>query len=678
MCSHLARTVCFVALLGSLFARPGAAQCNRSNGSPISSQNFDAYTIIGGVVFQSEGPTGTFVCTLNITVPRYQPVVLLRYQEVWGNASPSNPCMFGCGNTITATISGTGVSTDTQTLSDDGNTRPPNDEGTPWSLQNSVLGGETWVRTVIKTVDVSAATQSGDATVQFQITDVVPAGGFEGAVGGTFAVGGSMDILDPIPELQNGNQIFGDPDSLATLGAPVTGIAADGAARVVLRIRAVAPGQSITLSLLNDQGAVSSSAAADGTLATIDGTPASGQLQLTAVYTLEGPLAFAVYKPPIDFNRPGVDDSSPSRTVSFQVTSASGAPNLVTAPFTVWRPPVVLVHGLWGDVSDWNNFTPVITDSRFNDSQFSVRRANYNFSTSGAIANSTPGYVSMLLSRAHTNSLGFAFNAPFVLDEIQEAVQDFRRLRQAAATQADVVAHSMGGTIVRTLEYLPAFTDFSSFGVGNVHKLITIGTPHLGSPLAIQLIQDANSCIRNLFAEKGRFAFFDATVNGATVSGGAGDLQGDGSNDASLSTALNAIQPSNGHEVPTVMIAAVMVNPPNNPNNTGSLACSLPCTAAVVRSTCGGDPLADNLTPFGWPTVFSGQPSDAIVPLNSQVNGAPNPIQVNGVIHSSGLTDLDFTGPGELDSIGGASLIQTAVIGALNVSVQNSAFVRLP
>ena len=147
-----------------------------------------------------------------------------------------------------------------------------------------------------------------------------------------------MDILDPVPDLQQGNQILSDPDSLATLGTPVTGIAADGAARVVLRIRAAQAGQSITLSLLNDQGGVSSSATADGTLATTNGTPAAGQLQLTAVNTLEGPMAFALYEPPIDFDRPGtdpsgpvVDDNSPSRPVSFQLASASGPPNLVTA-----------------------------------------------------------------------------------------------------------------------------------------------------------------------------------------------------------------------------------------------------------------------------------------------------------------------------------------------------------
>lgn len=332
-----------------------------------------------------------------------------------------------------------------------------------------------------------------------------------------------MDILDPVPDLQQGNQILSDPDSLATLGTPVTGIAADGAARVVLRIRAAQAGQSITLSLLNDQGGVSSSATADGTLATTNGTPAAGQLQLTAVNTLEGPMAFALYEPPIDFDRPGtdpsgpvVDDNSPSRPVSFQLASASGPPNLVTAPFTIWRPPVVLVHGLWGDPSDWNNFTPFITDSRFSDSQFSVRRANYNYPTNGALSNVTP--FSLSLSTARTNSLGFAFNAPLVLDEIQTTINDFRQARQAAATQVDLIAHSMGGTIARTLEYLSGYTDNSSFGIGNVHKLITIGTPHLGSPLANQLLQDI--CVRNAFAHEGRFAITTATLSGAAANGG--------------------------------------------------------------------------------------------------------------------------------------------------------------
>jgi hypothetical protein len=54
--------------------------------------------------------------------------------------------------------------------------------------------------------------------------------------------------------------------------------------------------------------------------------------------------------------------------------------------------------------------------------------------------------------------------------------------------QADVVAHSMGGDIARTMAGLSNFTSQSNYGLGPIHKLITIGTPHLGTPLATDLI----------------------------------------------------------------------------------------------------------------------------------------------------------------------------------------------
>lgn len=231
----------------------------------------------------------------------------------------------------------------------------------------------------------------------------------------------------------------------------------------------------------------------------------------------------------------------------------------------------------------------------------------------------------------------------------------------------------MGGTVTRRLEYLPQYTDGSSFGMGNVHKLITIGTPHLGSPLANQLLQDG--CVQTVFAVKHRFSIQTVTAGGMPTTGGVGDLQGDGFYDSYLSNALLEIQNSTPHEVPTLTIAGAMTASLTPPSNTNDLACGLPCGAAEVRNVCPGSTLALSLSPSGWPSVFGGQASDAIVPLNSQVNGNLGALQVPGVIHSAGLEDLSFSGPSELDA---NSPIQTGVIGGLNLSLQNSAFKLLP
>src|ERR1700730_8687545 len=235
-----------------------------------------------------------------------------------------------------------------------------------------------------------------------------------------------------------------------------------------------------------------------------------------------------------------------------------------------------------------------------------------------------------------------------LLSQIQEAIQEFRS-SGVAATQADVIAHSMGGTITRTLENLPGFTGQESFGLGNVHKLISIGTPHLGSPLATQLLQTNNSCLRNLLAGRGNVAFLTATVAGGGVSGGVGDLQGDGFG-GSLSEALLRIQPANVHEVATALIAGSM-----NSNNTSSLNCVLCAVNYIRQFRCQGNPLADSLTAGGWPTIF-GQPSDGIVPRLSQFNLVTSGPEVVGLVHSSslvGTAGLGFSGPSEIDPLDG-------------------------
>ncbi len=486
-------------------------------------------------------------------------------------------------------------------------------------------------------------------------------------------------LVDPVSDLQDTPKtgIVLDPQTLATLGTVVTGVAADNAARVVVRIYANSAGDQLTVSAqAGDQ-----LGPPFGTLATIlptDGNALGTQVTVTAVNTSAGPMGFVLYVPPPDFSRGGSDDGAASRPVTITATASATAINY-TNNITLWRPPVIVVHGLWGDPSDWNNFTPFLAsganpgDSRFNTpNSYSVHRANYNYPI--ALSNSTPSYSRL---NAHTNSLGFGFNAPLVLNQIQEAIVDFRQGMQAAATQADVVAHSMGGTVTRKLEYLDQYTDGSSFGMGNVHKLITIGTPHLGSPLANQLLQD--SCVQGIFAFGGRFAISTVTAAGVPTTGGVGDLQGDGFNDSQLSNALLEIGNSTPHEVPTFPIAGTMIASATPPSNTSALNCTF-CNASIIRS-CSSSALAANLTPLGWPSVFGAPPnnaSDAIVPLNSQLNGNLSYPQVNGLVHSAGLADLDFTGPGELDPASAVNTIQAAVVQALNLSVQSSQFILLP
>jgi pimeloyl-ACP methyl ester carboxylesterase len=326
-----------------------------------------------------------------------------------------------------------------------------------------------------------------------------------------------------------------------------------------------------------------------------------------------------------------------------------------TVDLKILRPPVVLVHGLWGSTDDWNTFTPLLNDARF-----FTHRTGYSEFLGGVVSWTSPEIPEKLRNKVTMSSLGFAFNAPYVLADVELALADFRRVRNVAVVQADVIAHSMGGVVARTVKMLPGFIGHTTFGAGYINKLITIGTPHLGSPLASQLLDTANSCIRDALTDSESFAIETATMAGSTVFGAVGDLRGDGWG-GSMSAALGLLQSSD--PLPTASIAASMTS-----SNLNGLQCSV-CASTFIRLACPGSPLAANLTAQDWPTVF-GQASDGVVPRTSQLANLSGR-EVVGTIHSAGLYRLDFEGPSELEELSNIPLI---AIHLLNSSINSADF----
>ena len=202
-----------------------------------------------------------------------------------------------------------------------------------------------------------------------------------------------------------------------------------------------------------------------------------------------------------------------------------------------------------------------------------------------------PSYLNLNLGNIHNNTMGFSYNYPIVDTEIRRFISDFKRSNNAAAVQADVVAHGMGGDIVRTIASEPGFAGDETYGNGPIDKFITIGTPHLGTPLATQLLDPANACVRRVLASSGKKSFLTVTTTGGTLNGAVGDLQGDGYG-VSLTQALRffyGVQPP---------FAMALVSATENENNLSGLNCTT-CAAALLRAGCGQlfqDPLAKDLT----------------------------------------------------------------------------------
>ena len=572
------------------FSAIATAQSNACTGTGYFSDfnypviNVDQYTASLSATLDANTDgvgAGTLTCTTNVVAGQGQHYLWLRYQEYWfDTVNGTGPLCgaFPCADTLVLTISGSGVS-DTTTLSGDGTTTPLEDAFSAWVIVNSGGFGQVWGRTVTRTIDVSSQTLTAAATYQFQLTQTFPSPGAEAtAVYGTFSVGRSAQLIDPVIELISNNEIVQDPETLATLGTPVVGVSADSASKVVIKIRAQNPGQTVTVTIYDDKQQESSNPAQDGTVSIVNGTPASSAT-LTAVNTNEGPMAFGIYQPPSDFNRgSGFNDSgATTRSVSlqWQLGSAVGSsllPITESAQLAIWRPPVIMVHGAWSDSSAWNNFTPFMNNVLFSPVPSAATpplpwTVDYGIPITGGVTVTSPNFdwpgpPNTIL----TSALGFAFNAPAVLTQIQEYLVAYRFVNGIAATQADVVAHSMGGTITRALQYLASYTGPESFGKGNVHKLITIGTPHLGSPLATQMLADDNQCARTWLGVGGTVAINIATVAGVPmVSGAAADLQGPGLTGI-ISPALSAIQPMTSNPVPTAMIAGMTTQQANLQN----------------------------------------------------------------------------------------------------------------
>jgi len=238
------------------------------------------------------------------------------------------------------------------------------------------------------------------------------------------------------------------------------------------------------------------------------------------------------------------------------------------------------------------------------------------------------------------NSLGFEYNANSVLTQITNFIAVYRHHEHIAATTADVVAHSMGGDVVRTIYRLPA-SRLPVFGKGPVNKLITIATPHLGSPLPADLLDPQNYCVRNILAATGQVPVGSARFGGNKVNGAMADLQGDISA-GQLSPALQNLSYHTGAE-PFRIASIAAIAGATNVRDTDCDLC-LPC---IIRAMCGSEPMVNDLRSRNWLNRY--HDTDAIVPAQSALNNTTGFTQ-RGLIHSSALETLGFDGPSVLDA----------------------------
>jgi pimeloyl-ACP methyl ester carboxylesterase len=159
------------------------------------------------------------------------------------------------------------------------------------------------------------------------------------------------------------------------------------------------------------------------------------------------------------------------------------------------RIPLILIHGINGNGTDLSTLNTNYFQS-FRDN-FSDRSSTFG----GAFKIYSFYYVS---NRYTVSQLG---------QSLRNWLDYFRRSDSDFDKQMVVVAHSMGGLVARSYmnEYLNEFGQFAGeYGGEAVMRLITLATPHLGTPMA-------NST--NLRVHGGIYPEWRATLAGAVDSG---------------------------------------------------------------------------------------------------------------------------------------------------------------
>lgn len=179
----------------------------------------------------------------------------------------------------------------------------------------------------------------------------------------------------------------------------------------------------------------------------------------------------------------------------------SGAPapgRAQTAPAERTTPPLVLLHGLWGDESSWARYAQALAAAGW----YEAPRITF---ASGS-ADPRVRWIDRLLLRTRLTTRPLVFvRVVFEDNDGQDLGTQGRQVAAAAATlrewtgapKVSLVGHSMGGLAAR------AYLQSASFR-NDVAVLVTVGTPNVGSLLGYLTNEDVSSTCRHLYSLAGK------------------------------------------------------------------------------------------------------------------------------------------------------------------------------
>jgi FlgD Ig-like domain/PGAP1-like protein len=290
--------------------------------------------------------------------------------------------------------------------------------------------------------------------------------------------GGTMDFIDPFRLLQSSSANIWDDYAAWVLSTDKReGVVADGLTRLVTRIHVGFGAPSIysgfvpptALSADVQIAAVDDEAGDIGSLSSLDGANVGAFATLPIVEVGNIDYALGLYHAPAEFIRDGAGDNErDERSVAIQasVLFSDGQRVCLSDTLRIRRPPVALIHGVWSSAQE--AFPRDVRTKIEAKGEFDTQDHRLVFATDYS-------------SSSHG---GYARNAGVPRRAVENALAR-ERDNGIAATRADVVAHSLGGILTRFYtqndgEYLRP----DNYLEGDVYRLVTIDTPHMGTPVA--------------------------------------------------------------------------------------------------------------------------------------------------------------------------------------------------
>ncbi len=370
-----------------------------------------------------------------------------------------------------------------------------------------------------------------------------------------------------------------------------------------------------------------------GTLRSLDGGQSGTSLRVRPQLTI-GNLhyAFVRYRAPVDL---------PSSNQNFYIEAT--IPSQKPLPPGQWYyrpvssviisfvpPPVVVVHGVWSGPQVWDGLRAYLRQN------------------GRVVCDDCAVDYGDALATEPNNAPSFdpisSASSPLMdaLDRAIDAARAEYRLSGFAVAQVDAIGHSMGGLVLRARTVFPyrAYERGGNAFRGDFHKLITIGTPHEGSPLADWLI--AHKCDK-------LSSFGTPTIEEQLTT--MRDPLGPAIYE--LQTGSPTLRRLGQAAVPSRAIVGIAPNAITELEDTLNLLSHLSGNAIGVEGIMSAAGVHEH---------------DVIVPAESQAGGLPNPTAVPRVVHTrinAGTLDVPETA---------STAVWSAVLDTLRTSVTSSIF----